>query len=458
MSNTHTTLAALKNSGRQITAPFLLTLPDGSTLTCNEILRMLPNKRLVVRATHNQQPVLAKLFFDGGNWKKEIAGYAQLQKTGVTTPALLAQHTMGDGGICLYTFIANAQPLDALWQQADEASKQQYLQQLLPCLQTLWQHRLLQRDLHLGNFLLQTLTENQTEILWVLDPASCENFTRPSAQQENIALLIAQLPLPDWSWVLQQLSTDKSLTDLVKQQWQKRLQQYLKKIFRDCTEIADISPNNQLHILCHRAALNDALANVLHKPEQFTQQATMLKNGNSAKVFLLDADGKKWVVKQYINKDWLRKLRRAFRPSRAARSWYFCHAFAFAGIAVPAPIALIERKKGFVVTDAWFISEYCADGDLLTRWQQHAPSREELLNVQALFQSLQQLHISHGDMKATNLLSDGKRITVIDYDGAKEHRHAASLQQALRKDTQRLLQNWINNTQLQQQLAECLVL
>lgn len=269
-------------------------MPDGSTLTCSEVLRLLPDKRLVVRATHHQQTVLAKLFFDDGNWKKEISGYAQLRKTDIKTPELLAQYAMDDGGICLYAFIANAQPLDALWQQADETSKQQYLQQLLPCLQTLWQHRLLQRDLHLGNFLLQISPDDQTETLWVLDPASCEPFTQPNAQQENIALLIAQLSLPDWSWVLKQLSTDTSLTDLVKQQWQQRLQQYLKKIFRDCTEIADISPNKQLRILCHRAALTDALASALCKPEQLLQQAVTLKNGNSAKVFLIEVDKKSW--------------------------------------------------------------------------------------------------------------------------------------------------------------------
>lgn len=456
MSNATTTLTALKNSGRHIATPFLLALPDGSVLTCHEILRLLPSKRLVVRATHNQQTVLAKLFFDSGNWKKEITGYTQLQKIGAKTPALLAQYAVDDGGICLYTFIANAQPLDTLWQQADKTSKQQYLQQLLPCLQTLWQNQLLQRDLHLGNFLLQVSAEDQTASLWILDPASCEAFTQQNAQQENIALFIAQLPLPDWFWVLQQLSADTSLADLVKQQWQQRLQQYLKKIFRDCTEVADISSNKQLRILCHRTALTDALASALRKPEQFTQQAVMLKNGNSAKVFLLDVDGKKLVVKQYINKDWLRKLRRALRPSRAARSWYFSHAFAFAGIAVPAPIALIEQKKGFFVTDAWFVSEYCADGDLLTRWQQHEPSHEELSSLQLLFQSLQQLRISHGDMKATNLLGDGKRITVIDYDGAQEHRNTTSLQSALHKDRQRLLQNWSSNPKLQQQLAECL--
>src|SRR5690606_32528291 len=117
--------------------------------------------------------------------------------------------------------------------------------------------------------------------------------------------------------------------------------------------------------------------------------------------------GKKLVVKQYVNKDWLRKLRRAFRPSRAARSWYFSHAFAFAGIAVPQPIALIEQRSGPIVTNAWFVSEYCEDTDLLELWQHRAPDPDELSSLHAIFAALKYLRISHGDMKATNLLSNG---------------------------------------------------
>jgi hypothetical protein len=61
-------------------------------------------------------------------------------------------------------------------------------------------------------------------------------------------------------------------------------------------------------------------------------------------------------------------------------------------------------------------------------------------------------------MKASNLLSDGKTLAVIDYDGVQHHRSAAALQRALHKDTQRFLHNWPDNSALQQQLTEYLAL
>ncbi|MEZ5538748.1 MAG: lipopolysaccharide kinase InaA family protein [Pseudomonadales bacterium] len=444
-----TTLRALQYAAREIATPFSLALPDGSRLLCTDVLRLLPEKRIVLRATLGEKTVLAKLFFDAANWQKEITQYALLENTGVKTPELLTQYTLEQGGVCLYSFIDQAQPLDLLWQQADEEKKKRYLDLLLPCLQTLWQQKILQQDLHLGNFLLQG-----NDTLWMLDPASCKHYTHASEQQNNCALFLAQLPLSDWSFVAQHCQFDDAIQTLAAKQWQLRLKNYQKKILRDCTEIADISPHNNLHILCRRAFLNDAWRDLLQNPSTLQQDAVMLKNGNSAKVFRIEVNGAAFVVKQYINKDWLRKLRRAFRVSRAARSWHFAHALAFAGVRVPKPVALIEQKTGPIVTSAWFISEYCADTDLLTRWQTQEPTKAELHNLRALFNALLQLRSHHGDMKATNLLSDGNTLAVIDYDGAQQHRHSSTLNKALQKDRQRFLQNWADKPQLQQRLAE----
>ncbi|HNI37652.1 MAG TPA: lipopolysaccharide kinase InaA family protein, partial [Pseudomonadales bacterium] len=338
-----TTLAVLKASGRTVTVPFSIALPDHSILLCDTILRLLPEKRIVLRGTHNQQTVLVKLFFDADNWQKEINGFEKLQHVGINTPALLMQCPLEQGGVCLFTFIDNAQALDALWQQSNETEKRGYLDRLLPCLQNLWQHQFLQRDLHLGNFLLQTQEDGSTA-LWLLDPASCQHFSHPHEQQKNLALLLAQLPLADWDFALQHLQGDAAINALAKQQWRQRLQHYLKKILRDCTEVADLSPHNGLRILAQRRFLTSALREQLKNPAALTQNATILKNGNSAKVFRIEVDGKAFVVKQYINKDWLRKLRRAFRPTRAARSWHYAHALTFAGVRVPHPVALIEQK------------------------------------------------------------------------------------------------------------------
>lgn len=449
------TLQELQRHHRSINVPFRIVLPDSSVLHCTDMLRLLPGKRMVMRADHQGSAVLAKLFFDARHLQKELEGYALLCKTDVATPTLLADFRIGQGGICLYQFIDNAVALDALWQKSGTAKKSALLKQLLTALQLCYQQQVLQKDLHLGNFLWRD------DAVWVLDPASCGTFKTAAEQHANLALLLAQLPFADWQPALEQMHDafpairDIDLPQLARQCWQHRQQNYLQKIFRECSDVADLSAGS-LRILCRRTLLTDTLAAHLHDPATLMTCATVLKNGNSAKVFLTEIDGRKLVVKQYINKDWMRKIRRAFRPSRAARSWYFSHAFSFAGIAVPAPVALIEQRSGPLVTSAWYICEYNAGKDLLTCWQEREPHVEELACIHALFLSLQIIRTSHGDMKASNLLSDGAHISLVDYDGAREHRRPAALARALATDKQRFLQNWAGNTVLQQRLTELL--
>jgi len=448
-------LASLKSGDRNIAMPFRIALPDGSELFCTDMLRLLPGKRMVMRAEYGGQVVLAKLFFDTRNLQKELDGFTLLQKTGAATPALLANCRLQQGGVCLYQFIANAEPLDALWQQSGAAKKTLLLEKLLLALQQCYRQQVLQHDLHLGNFLLQD------EQLFVLDPASCTTFSNDNEQQANLALLLAQLPFADWQPALEKILAffpiinANDLTRQAQRCWQQRQRNYLQKVFRECSAVTDLS-SGSLRVLCRRQALTETLATRLRHPQSLIDGATVLKNGNSAKVFLTEIDGNKLAIKQYLNKDWLRKIRRAFRQSRAARSWYFSHAFSFAGIRVPAPVALIEQKTGPFVTSAWFICEYSDGNDLLTCWNEREPNVEELSCIHALFLSLQIIRCSHGDMKASNLISDGARIALIDYDGAQEHSRQSSLTRALAHDKLRFLQNWANNTALQKKLTELL--
>ena len=72
-----------------------------------------------------------------------------------------------------------------------------------------------------------------------------------------------------------------------------------------------------------------------------------------------------------------------------------------------------------------------------------------------MFEALQALHIHHGDMKASNLLSDGKTFAVIDYDGINTT--AALLHCKTRcKKTTTPAANWQDNATLQQQLREAI--
>lgn len=443
-------LPALCQQGRALQLPFDLSLPGG-TARCETLLRILPGKRLVLRAQYRGEAVLLKIFFQAKHCREELAGYQLLHGTGVCTPALLDSHVADDaadsGGVCVYQYLAQGQPLDGLWQTAELPHKQQLLLQLLQQVRQCHAAQVMQQDIHLGNFLLAD------GVLYMLDPASCTRVSRRSAIDENLALLLAQLPAEDWQMMLMQCDKPGRLCRLALKHCRNRQRNYLRKIQRDCTEVADLSAAG-MHILCRRDALTPALAAYLQAPTTWPADAVLLKPGNSAQVFRIRCGEQDLVVKQYRNKDWQRSLRRLLRSSRAARAWQFAHLLQQAGIDVPAPVALIEKKRGPLVTASWYLCQYRQGDDLLGAWAERAPSVSEKQVIQRLFRQLQQAGISHGDMKGSNLLSDGERIALIDYDGARLHGSSRAAQHALTEDKKRFLRNWADQPALQKMLAE----
>ena len=435
------TLAALQTQGRNAVTPFRVALPDNTFLLCDRILRLMPGKRLVASGSINGKHVLIKLFFAEKSLRAECSGYALLQKTGATSPQQLNTYTVDKGGVCLYEFIDQALPLDSAWQSLNSIEKKQQWLQLLAVLAQCYRAGVYQEDLHLGNFLLSP------HGFYAIDPASCRAFSSTFTRNNNLALLLAQMPLQEWSWLAPEIVTafpDINIAELftgADTHWQHRKQQYLNKIQRDCSDIADISHANK-RILCRRDRLSDGMRRALDNPAALLEKGTVLKSGNSATVIAVMIDDKRYVLKRYRNKDIWRTIRRLWRTTRAVRSWYFSHALTFAGIHTPTPIALVEMRKHGTVIDAWFITEYIAGKDLLSHWQHQVPTDKECSNIQQLFAGLKKSALSHGDMKATNILVEQEKFYLIDFDGAREITHKKSLEKALHHDAARFLRNW----------------
>jgi serine/threonine-protein kinase RIO1 len=62
--------------------------------------------------------------------------------------------------------------------------------------------------------------------------------------------------------------------------------------------------------------------------------------------------------------------------------------------------------------------------------------------VQDLFGKLAAARISHGDLKASNLLWYESSVCLIDLDATRQHQSEASFARAWQRDRTRFLQNW----------------
>jgi tRNA A-37 threonylcarbamoyl transferase component Bud32 len=155
------------------------------------------------------------------------------------------------------------------------------------------------------------------------------------------------------------------------------------------------------------------------------------------------------VIKRYNLKNARHALSRLWRPSRGWHSWREGHRLRLFGIATPAPLALIEERWGPLRGRAWLVTEYCLGDNLLIHLDaDREPPAAEGEALRTLFATLHRTRISHGDLKATNLLWDDGALKVIDLDAMRQHRSARPHARAWRRDRARLLRNWPQDSAL----------
>lgn len=433
----------LRQMGRAPTLPFSLTLADGSTLQVDTLLRLLPGKRLVGQARWQGQTVLAKLFLAAEaarHGERERAGIAALQAAGLPTPALRYAAPLPEQGfVVLSDFLVDAESLGTRWAAKPEAAT------LFPALRVLGQmhaHGLIQIDLHLDNFL------HRATQCWVIDG----DGVRPStATTENLALLLAQLPpacdadleslLPAYAAGGVPMPDATALRVAVAAQRQHRLVRFLKKTVRDCTQFA-VSHSTRRFAAVLRAAA-PTLGEILAHPDAAIHGGRLLKDGGTCTVASASAGGDTVVIKRYNLKHWRHALSRAWRPSRAWHAWKEAHRLGFYGIATPRPLALVEERLGLLRGRAFLLTDYCPGENLLALLSPDAAPPAEIGEaLTRLFALLHRLKISHGDLKATNLLWHGGEVVLIDLDATRQHRSTKGYARAWRRDRARLLRNW----------------
>ena len=188
------------------------------------------------------------------------------------------------------------------------------------------------------------------------------------------------------------------------------------------------------------------LANPENQLEKYDYE--VLKPSQTQPVYLVPdfIENRPVVIKRYKTKNAWHALRRTVRRSRAENCWIYADILQNLGVAIAPPVAFIQEYLGTGLKGgSWYLSKYmgpyCLDHlPIIDDEAVRVRVMEQIVEIMAI---LRNHHISHGDMKATNLLlAAGNRVVLLDLDAMKEHFTADRARTGINKDMVRFLQNW----------------
>ena len=458
---------SLRSAGRNIKVPFQLPLKVRGVeekLICHEILRNLPGKRLVCFGKIEENDfVVAKIFLDRSrgrrHFHRELRGVRALEAACIPTPKLLCQGTLVDGRthFLLTRKIEGAKDLKQhLCDHPSGSNLMDSLTAVVVAIATLHDKGLSQRDIHPGNFLLKN------ELVHIIDGADVRQHrsvplsARPSI--DNLGFFLSQFQSQSEAhfrelmaiycrhrnWFLTPGLEKKVLKAIRRCIWQ-REKKFLSKTLRSSTAFVAVRTWKHRSV-CKRDWYCPSMQRLIATPEAAIADGTILKAGNTATVAKVDLQGRSIVVKRYNIKNGLHAFSRAFRSTRAIISWRNANRLTLHKISTPEPIAIIEKRWGPVRRQSYFICRYIPGepiSDAIKKRRED--SVQPMQYLEGLLKLLKQLHkhrLSHGDLKASNLILYKGRLQIIDLDGMKKYLCLPLFERAFHRDMHRLVRNW----------------
>lgn len=461
-------LQALSHVGQQA---FEINLPDKTVFHITEIVRRVPNKRLVCKGIWKKQPVFSKLFI--GERAKHYAqrdsqGVAYLIKANIATPPLLYAGKVEGVEVLIFQAIDVAGNAQERYNNLrlknnhadDDQTRLNLMQQLTKAVAHQHNAGIIQTDMYLKNFLVKD------SVVYSLDGDGIHPLFPIFKQQQkrrNLATLFSKMDALDDDWIasLYEVYSKEaniaycasnfikvwSLTHDIRHQ---NTSNYAdKKVFRTCTDVTVSRDFTSFSAIANGfnadnislALLDNALNN----------SAQLIKNGNTCTVGKAVINHQQVVIKRYNFKNMWHSFELAFRQSRAAKSWANAHRLVLLNIATPKPVALVEVRFGFLRRQAYFVNEYCEAPDIAQFFAQtiDTPTKHKVADEIALmFYKLSLLNISHGDCKASNIKIMAGKPILLDLDSMQAHTFAWWFEQKHIKDLKRLMRNWAQDAEI----------
>lgn len=460
-----------------------LDLPDGSKLECQEVVRVIPGRRVVCRAKWQGCSVFAKIFIG-----KSAKNYALRDKHGVE--CLLAKHIMTPGllyasgvngsvYVLIFSAVELAENAEVAWQQEDEALRFELMQELVQTVVSHHRAGLVQSDLHLKNFLVAR-KDDQSRVIYTLDGDGIRHLSllfQKRKKLRNLATLFSKMDVLDDRWIPElyqqycsQLSIPYSLGNEVMVRVLTQNIRYKvakgyaeKKVFRNCT---DVKIAHSFERFLAVSSDFEVQSRVFESLDQFLSDAQRnIKNGNTCTIAKAMLANRSVIIKRYNIKNFWHGVNRVFRQSRAAISWENAHRLIILNIATPKPLALVEERLGWLRRRAYFLSEYVDVPDVMQFFAQSAKIEDRKIvarNLAALFCKLYLLRLSHGDCKATNIKIVDLAPVLIDLDSMQACRTSLVTDWWFKrrhiKDLKRLMKNWEHDVETFNLLKQALQL
>lgn len=479
------TLEALQKASFTMALPVYVKSKD-SVIHCNELLRIVPGKRLVFSGLFftkklnekAEQKVIIKLFVHSAkakkHWQRECAGAKLLSDNNILTPQIIAQG-LSDKGIYYLVFpYIEGQNLAQFWrkhaQKHSQPKREQKLKELLTVLEKHHSAGLAHQDVHYANFYLADVLTTEKDSVYTLDGEEVKASSEPLNKKnrlKNLALFLAQTFDVNQAVSCSLLKEYLSISALplakkdceqfwqwIKDSQQQRITQYLKKMVRECTDIIydkkEINHKKQGYSLCRREYHSPDIQQLLDQPEQFFQDenSQYLKQGNTCTVKSVLVANERYVVKRYNPKGIAYELKHKGQISRAKKSWLNAHLLRFMGILTPEPVALIEQQPALGKRCNYFICKFqpgqtswdyfCEEPIDETMDRKYAVAD----SLVAVLKQLNDYRITHGDLKGSNFLIHQEHVYLLDLDAMSQHKFNWQFNKSWQRDKQRFLKNW----------------
>ena len=437
-----------------------LKLIDGGQVECAAVLRSLPGKREVYDAVSDGRPAIVKVFLDRRrakvHFQRELDGLRAFHNAGIAAPQVLyAGEDDASRPVIVLARIGEARTLSDVWQEAGEDERQRLMQRMMELLARHHLAGIYQTDLHLNNFLVAE------GLIYSLDGDGVlaqEGALDERRSLQNLALYCSQLD-PDRDAFSLDMSSHyarlrswpealvrERLSPLIDAARMYRWRKFRAKIYRDCTAVQQSRAAGRTCFAVR--SYGDALQRLLGDLDAScpVESSERLKDGNTATVWRADLGDLGLVVKRYNIKDRWHGVSRLFRESRASISWRNAHMLQMFGIETPDPVAYCLRREEPLQPVGYFLAEALAGVSLKDWVAQSRGEPDEIRRVAImigrLLARLRRLRITHGDLKAANLILHGERLFVIDLDSMRLHRFGVTFEYAWRKDMARFEANW----------------